>query len=336
MDSQRTRFRPVNTANVGKILCWIACAEVVVDSVETEKKMETMISLFGPKKPMKLSVRITIVNNTEVTQNKFHSSHKVSTKTGTEQEESYLSESATQETSQNSQVLDLENNVNKDEFIRELLGLNGEILKQLEEETCTKVAILERGSMLNETEKGKLRSDGKHSTDVEELRVEIQAHAPLSKAFLRVSNFLLKLSGHVFPSLDSEKLDELHQLASGPACGVGPESYRSSSITSDSTPPSKPQVLGISKKPEHDVSDCEDGGCYDAWAALTGLVFDESQFCDDCVCGGLNEEYENLFSEAKRLKLDYENLSMLLKEKRSRYDEKLKFLAENWKTMEEV
>ncbi|KAK7601981.1 hypothetical protein V9T40_009422 [Parthenolecanium corni] len=30
MDSQRTRFRPVNTANVGKILCWEACAEVVV------------------------------------------------------------------------------------------------------------------------------------------------------------------------------------------------------------------------------------------------------------------------------------------------------------------
>lgn len=125
-------------------------------------------------------------------------------------------------------------------------------------------------------QKGKLRknSDGKHSIDFEELRVEIQAHAPLSEALSRISNLLLKLSGHVFPSMDNEKSDELHQLASGPACGVGPESYRSSSITSDSTPPSKPQVLGILKKPEptvrnlYDGSDCEDGGGSDASAAL--------------------------------------------------------------------
>lgn len=51
--------------------------------------------------------------------NKFQTSHKVTTKTGIEQEESLLSETAALETSLNSQILDLENDLNKvNEFIR--------------------------------------------------------------------------------------------------------------------------------------------------------------------------------------------------------------------------
>jgi protein bicaudal D len=40
---------------------------------------------------------------------KFQTSHKVTTKTGIEQEETLLSESAARETSLNSQILELEN-----------------------------------------------------------------------------------------------------------------------------------------------------------------------------------------------------------------------------------
>jgi protein bicaudal D len=40
---------------------------------------------------------------------KFQTTHKVATKTGIEQEESLLSESAARETSLNSQILELEN-----------------------------------------------------------------------------------------------------------------------------------------------------------------------------------------------------------------------------------
>lgn len=45
--------------------------------------------------------------------NKFQTTHKVTTKTGIEQEESLLSETAARETSLNSQILDLENDLNK-------------------------------------------------------------------------------------------------------------------------------------------------------------------------------------------------------------------------------
>jgi protein bicaudal D len=85
---------------------------------------------------------------------KFHSSHKVTTKTGIETEESLLSESAARETSLNSQIIDLENEV-----------------KQLRHELDR--VTTERDRMLQEnTDMGKDRED--RSMECKKLRTELR------------------------------------------------------------------------------------------------------------------------------------------------------------------
>merc|ERR1711971_425784 len=66
-------------------------------------------------------------------------------------------------------------------FVGKLLGPRGSSLKQLQEETMTKMAVLGRGSMRNKQQEEELRNstDPKHSHLREELHVEITALPPL-------------------------------------------------------------------------------------------------------------------------------------------------------------
>merc|ERR1712223_430465 len=64
-------------------------------------------------------------------------------------------------------------------FVGKLLGPRGSSLKQLQEDTMTKMAVLGRGSMRNKQQEEELRNstDPKHSHLKEELHVEITAFA---------------------------------------------------------------------------------------------------------------------------------------------------------------
>ena len=70
-----------------------------------------------------------------------------------------------------------------------LLGPRGSSLKQLQEDTMTKMAVLGRGSMRNKQQEEELRNstDPKHSHLKEELHVEITAFASPAEAHARLA-----------------------------------------------------------------------------------------------------------------------------------------------------
>ena len=74
-------------------------------------------------------------------------------------------------------------------FVGKLLGPRGSSLKQLQEDTMTKMAVLGRGSMRNKQQEEELRNstDPKHSHLNEELHVEITAFASPAEAHARLA-----------------------------------------------------------------------------------------------------------------------------------------------------
>ena len=81
-------------------------------------------------------------------------------------------------------------------FVGKLLGPRGSSLKQLQEETMTKMAVLGRGSMRNKQQEEELRNstDPKHSHLREELHVEITAFASPAEAHARLAFALTEVA----------------------------------------------------------------------------------------------------------------------------------------------
>ena len=86
-------------------------------------------------------------------------------------------------------------------FVGKLLGPRGSSLKQLQEETMTKMAVLGRGSMRNKQQEEELRNstDPKHSHLREELHVEITAFASPAEAHARLAFALTEVEQILFP-----------------------------------------------------------------------------------------------------------------------------------------
>jgi KH domain-containing RNA-binding signal transduction-associated protein 3 len=80
-------------------------------------------------------------------------------------------------------------------FVGKLLGPRGSSLKQLQEETMTKMAVLGRGSMRNKQQEEELRSspDPKHGHLREDLHVEITAFASPAEAHARLAYALTEV-----------------------------------------------------------------------------------------------------------------------------------------------
>ena len=74
-------------------------------------------------------------------------------------------------------------------------------MKQLQEETMTKMAVLGRGSMRNKQQEEELRNstDPKHSHLREELHVEITAFASPAEAHARLAFALTEVEHILFP-----------------------------------------------------------------------------------------------------------------------------------------
>merc|ERR1712223_784385 len=91
-------------------------------------------------------------------------------------------------------------------FVGKLLGPRGSSLKQLQEDTMTKMAVLGRGSMRNKQQEEELRSstDPKHSHLKEELHVEITAFASPAEAHARLAFALTEVRKYLIPDSNDQ------------------------------------------------------------------------------------------------------------------------------------
>jgi len=91
-------------------------------------------------------------------------------------------------------------------FVGKLLGPRGSSLKQLQEETMTKMAVLGRGSMRNKQQEEELRNstDPKHSHLREELHVEITAFASPAEAHARLAFALTEVRKYLIPDSNDQ------------------------------------------------------------------------------------------------------------------------------------
>jgi len=97
-------------------------------------------------------------------------------------------------------------------FVGKLLGPRGSSLKQLQENTMTKMAILGRGSMRDKQQEEELRNscDPKHSHLKEDLHVEINAFATPAEAHARLAFALKEIRKYLIP--DSNDQIRQHQM----------------------------------------------------------------------------------------------------------------------------
>jgi len=86
------------------------------------------------------------------------------------------------------------------------LGPRGSSLKQLQEDTMTKMAVLGRGSMRNKQQEEELRNstDPKHSHLKEELHVEITAFASPAEAHARLAFALTEVRKYLIPDSNDQ------------------------------------------------------------------------------------------------------------------------------------
>jgi len=91
-------------------------------------------------------------------------------------------------------------------FVGKLLGPRGSSLKQLQEDTMTKMAVLGRGSMRNKQQEEELRNstDPKHSHLKEELHVEITAFASPAEAHARLAFALTEVRKYLIPDSNDQ------------------------------------------------------------------------------------------------------------------------------------
>ncbi|VVC91352.1 unnamed protein product [Leptidea sinapis] len=86
-------------------------------------------------------------------------------------------------------------------FVGQLLGPKGNTLKQLQEDTMCKMAVLGRGSMRSKEKEEELRNslDPKYSHLTDELHVEISARAPPAEAHARIAYALAEIKKFLVP-----------------------------------------------------------------------------------------------------------------------------------------
>ncbi|XP_045455709.1 KH domain-containing, RNA-binding, signal transduction-associated protein 2-like isoform X1 [Melitaea cinxia] len=86
-------------------------------------------------------------------------------------------------------------------FVGKLLGPKGNTMKQLQEETMCKMAILGRGSMRDRQKEEELRNslDPKYAHLSDELHVEISALAPPAEAHARIAYALAEVKKYLIP-----------------------------------------------------------------------------------------------------------------------------------------
>ncbi|XP_013793394.1 KH domain-containing, RNA-binding, signal transduction-associated protein 3-like, partial [Limulus polyphemus] len=101
-------------------------------------------------------------------------------------------------------------------FVGKLLGPKGNSLKQLQEETQTKMAVLGKGSMRDKKKEEDLRQleDPKFFHLREDLHVEITAFAPAAEAYSRMAVALTRLKPFLVPDYyDEIRQKQLRELA---------------------------------------------------------------------------------------------------------------------------
>ncbi|XP_045505120.1 KH domain-containing, RNA-binding, signal transduction-associated protein 2-like isoform X1 [Colias croceus] len=86
-------------------------------------------------------------------------------------------------------------------FVGKLLGPKGNTMKQLQEETMCKMAILGRGSMRDRQKEEELRNslEPKYAHLTDELHVEISALAPPAEAHARIAYALAEVKKYLLP-----------------------------------------------------------------------------------------------------------------------------------------
>ncbi|XP_013137956.1 PREDICTED: KH domain-containing, RNA-binding, signal transduction-associated protein 2-like isoform X2 [Papilio polytes] len=86
-------------------------------------------------------------------------------------------------------------------FVGKLLGPKGNTMKQLQEETMCKMAVLGRGSVRDRQKEEELRNslDPKYAHLMDELHVEISALAPPAEAHARIAYALAEVKKYLIP-----------------------------------------------------------------------------------------------------------------------------------------
>jgi len=135
-------------------------------------------------------------------------------------------------------------------FVGKLLGPRGSSLKQLQEDTMTKMAVLGRGSMRNKQQEEEFRnsSDPKHSHLKEDLHVEITAFASPAEAYARLAFALTEIRKYLIPDSNDQirqqqmrEIQILKKLQSEEQTDSGQESDISPSPQSDTSVSPKPE-----------------------------------------------------------------------------------------------
>jgi len=135
-------------------------------------------------------------------------------------------------------------------FVGKLLGPRGSSLKQLQEDTMTKMAVLGRGSMRNKQQEEEFRnsSDPKHSHLKEDLHVEITAFASPAEAYARLAFALTEIRKYLIPDSNDQirqqqmrEIQILKKLQSDGQSDSGQESDISPSPQSDTSVSPKPE-----------------------------------------------------------------------------------------------
>ncbi|XP_068624873.1 KH domain-containing, RNA-binding, signal transduction-associated protein 2-like isoform X2 [Battus philenor] len=113
-------------------------------------------------------------------------------------------------------------------FVGKLLGPKGNTMKQLQEETMCKMAVLGRGSVRDRQKEEELRNslDPKYAHLSDELHVEISALAPPAEAHARIAYALAEVKKYLIPDpndmIRQSQLREMSEREGGPGPGPGP------------------------------------------------------------------------------------------------------------------
>ncbi|CAK1590900.1 unnamed protein product [Parnassius mnemosyne] len=112
-------------------------------------------------------------------------------------------------------------------FVGKLLGPKGNTMKQLQEETMCKMAVLGRGSVRDRQKEEELRNslDPKYAHLSDELHVEISALAPPAEAHARIAYALAEVKKYLIPDTNDmirhNQMRDMGDRDAGPGPGPG-------------------------------------------------------------------------------------------------------------------
>ncbi|XP_053618095.1 KH domain-containing, RNA-binding, signal transduction-associated protein 2-like isoform X2 [Plodia interpunctella] len=133
-------------------------------------------------------------------------------------------------------------------FVGKLLGPKGNTMKQMQEETMCKMAVLGRGSMKDRQKEEELRNslDPKYAHLMDELHVEISALAPPAEAHARIAYALAEVKKYLIPDTNDmirqNQMREIMDRDTRP--GPNRISYNTCTVTKRSFSYQEPVVAG--------------------------------------------------------------------------------------------